>query len=432
MSATQLFKSPTQSALSFLATLQAGDGGWHPAGGSRGEAPVTGLAVMAMKSGQLSELDYGQAAAMNASRFFRTLTRADGSCPVHRGPDAAVTPLSTAAAMLSFILLDNDKRETRLVGVNHLVADLPSGARPEFGTWYMVSLALFQYDGPDGPCWKRWNPPMKNALVPMQSPSGLWAADSPAPDSICMTGFAGLTMEVYYRYSNVFGAAGGGGGRRGEPEGRPLAPPPAIRVYFPDTALWIPDLVTDAKGEARATLRMPDSITTIRFTARGVTKDTAIGEGIGRIESRQPFFVNLKAPAFFVAGDEAEVRAEVFNYTGGMVDTEATLSGVGFTLLGDAKRRVKVGASCESVSWRVRVSDVDTARFLVTTDRDAIEKSVPVKPPVPPVTRNFRGPAVVVPAGEKPLDLVVRISPKGSPLSKVLEALRYLNDYPHG
>jgi hypothetical protein len=431
MSATQPYKSPAQSALLFLVTRQAGDGGWHPAGGSRGEAPVTGLAVMAMKSGQLSELDYGQAAAMNASRFFRTLTRADGSCPVHRGPDAAVTPLSTAAAMLSFILLDNDKREPRLAGVKHLVADLPSGARPDFGAWYMVALALFQYDGPDGPYWKQWNQPLKNALVPTQSPNGLWAADAPAPDAICMTGFAGLTLEVYYRYANVFGAAGGGGSGGGS-EGKPLAPPPAIRVYFPDTALWIPDLVTDSKGEARATLRMPDSITTIRFTARGVTKDTAVGEGVGRVESRQPFFVNLKTPAFFVAGDEAEIRAELFNYTGGIVDAEPTLSGDGFTILGDARRRVNVGTSCESVSWRVRVLDVDAARFLVRTERDAVEKTVPVKPIVPPVARNFRGPVVVVPEGEKPVDLVVRISPKGSSLSKVLEALRFLNEYPHG
>ena len=85
-------------------------------------------------------------------------------------------------------------------------------------------------------------------------------AEAPLPDSICMTGFAGLTLMTYYRYSNVFGAKGG---RSAETEPLPLAPKPAIRIHFPDTALWIPDLVTDANGEARARLRMPDSITTM-------------------------------------------------------------------------------------------------------------------------------------------------------------------------
>jgi hypothetical protein len=34
--------------------------------------------------------------------------------------------------------------------------------------WYYSSLALFQDDGPEGGMWKKWNEPMKNALVPNQ------------------------------------------------------------------------------------------------------------------------------------------------------------------------------------------------------------------------------------------------------------------------
>ena len=30
---------------------------------------------------------------------------------------------------------------------------------------------MFQYDGPEGPMWKKWNEPMKNALVPSQKTS---------------------------------------------------------------------------------------------------------------------------------------------------------------------------------------------------------------------------------------------------------------------
>jgi hypothetical protein len=55
-----------------------------------------------------------------------------------------------------------------------------------------------------------------------------------------------------------------------------------------------------------------------------------------------------------------------------------------------------------------------------------------VKPRVAPRARSFRGPIVVVPPDETPVDLILRVTPKGSALSKVLEALRFLNDYPHG
>jgi len=432
MSATLLFKSPATSAIAFLASRQAGDGGWSPSGGDTGESPVSGLAVMALKSAQLSELDYSTRAATNASRFFQALTRNDGTCPTSHRPGAKVTRLTTASAMISFIFLNRDKKEPKLAGVRTLLNDLPSSSRVDYCGWYMAALAIFQYDGPDGPNWKRWNDPMKAALIELQR-DGLWASPGTVAETHCMTGFAGLTLEVYYRYANYFGATRGEGGAPRLPaEDAPLVPVPAIRVYFPDTALWIPSMVADAKGEARTTLLMPDSITTIRLTSRGVTRDTALGEGVGRIESRQPFFINLKSPAFFVAGDEAEIRAEIFNYTGAAIDDEVALSGDGFTLAEAAKRRVRVGESCESVSWRVRIADVSSLRFLVQSSRDAVEKRVPVKAVAPPSIRNFRGPVVTVPERETAVDLVLRVTPKGSPLSKVLEALRYLNEYPHG
>ena len=54
--------------------------------------------------------------------------------------------------------------------MNLLVSDLPEWKpnKIDFYYWYYASLALFQYDGPEGPMWKKWNEPMKNALVPNQ------------------------------------------------------------------------------------------------------------------------------------------------------------------------------------------------------------------------------------------------------------------------
>src|SRR4029079_6235809 len=78
----------------------------------------------------------------------------------------------SAVAVMSRIFIQK-KRDPGRNSVNLLV-----GAPPEWKTnkidfyyWYYTSLALFQYDGPDGPMWKKWNEPMKNALRPNQQTS---------------------------------------------------------------------------------------------------------------------------------------------------------------------------------------------------------------------------------------------------------------------
>ena len=80
--------------------------------------------------------------------------------------------------------------------------------------WYYASLALFQYDGPSGNVWKQWNEPMKDALVKNQQtpssgckngswePVGRWCGEG---GRVYATAINALTLEVYYRYANVFG-----------------------------------------------------------------------------------------------------------------------------------------------------------------------------------------------------------------------------------
>jgi len=122
---------------------------------------------------------------------------------------------------MSRIFIQKSKKEPALTAVTLLAGDLPAWKqyRVDFYYWYYASLALFQYDGPEGPLWSKWNEPMKNAIVPHQKgkadgcKAGSW---DPQDDR---WGFEGgrvyaaainaLTLEVYYRYANVFGAGTG-------------------------------------------------------------------------------------------------------------------------------------------------------------------------------------------------------------------------------
>ncbi|TAJ13704.1 MAG: hypothetical protein EPO68_13035 [Planctomycetota bacterium] len=105
-----------------------------------------------------------------------------------------------------------------------LVKDLPEVSADKLSVdyyyWYYGSLALNQFDGPDSPrkgqrYWKPWNEAMTRALLSLQDATekscakGGWLV----PDRWCHAGgpiYATatnvLTLEVYYRYANAFGA----------------------------------------------------------------------------------------------------------------------------------------------------------------------------------------------------------------------------------
>ena len=64
-----------------------------------------------------------------------------------------------------------------------------------------------------------------------------------------------------------------------------------LRRNFPDTAYWNPSVVTDADGNAKVTLTLPDSLTTWRMTARGLSTDTRVGQSVEDLVSTKPLLV---------------------------------------------------------------------------------------------------------------------------------------------
>jgi uncharacterized protein YfaS (alpha-2-macroglobulin family) len=101
---------------------------------------------------------------------------------------------------------------------------------------------------------------------------------------------------------------------------------PRVRKDFRDMAAWFPQLLTDAQGLARVTVRLPDNLTTWRATVRGITMGTDVGSAIQKIVSTQDFLVRLALPRFFTEGDVAAVTAVVHNDTDQPQDVQLTLA----------------------------------------------------------------------------------------------------------
>lgn len=234
----------------------------------------------------------------------------------------------------------------------------------------------------------------------------------------------------------------GGDGIGGGGEGEISAANP--RSDFPDTAIWLPALTTDADGVVTLTLDLPDSLTTWRLTAKAVTADTRVGEAVARIVTRQDIVVRPLLPRALTAGDQVFLSAFVHNYTalsqtltirirweGGLevasplTQTLALAPGTA-RIVGWAARAQSVGAVTVTISARSPIAG------------DAVQTVLPVRPLAVPQVESqvgeFQGAwetTVVLPT-DALNESFVEVQLARSLAGGVLLGLEYLTGYPFG
>lgn len=290
---------------------------------------------------------------------------------------------------------------------------------------------------------------------------------------------SGSSMEVEAEASLALQSSsatvGAVAGRLGSPEARPPSPlmkdeamksvaeqreaalkTPETREYFPDTALWVADVRTDATGHARVKVNFPDSLTTWRTTARGVTQSTQVGSTTHELITTKNLLVRLEAPRFFTEKDEVTLSAIVHNYLQSAKRVKVTLAASGIELNAEAPAVDQAGRPTTLEKW-IEVnpdgsSRVDftakivhegtatiTASALTDEESDAVKLSFPVLPHGLEKFEGFAG--GVDRAAERTLgipkerrmessELKITLSP--SIAAVLLNALDYLAEYPYG
>lgn len=211
-----------------------------------------------------------------------------------------------------------------------------------------------------------------------------------------------------------------------------------VRRNFPDTAFWLPQLVTDRNGVATVRFRLPDNLTEWRVTAMGTTGDLDVGSAVTRFTSAKSFAVRLSVPAVLTEGDEVTVSAVVSN------NGEAARTG-SVQFLGDSRALQIPAGQSQTVEWNWQAKrsgriPLSVAAKSADGRQDGEERTVTVLPHVQrtTLTKNVTlasGETVYgfqVPAGFRPdaSRLVVRLAP--SIFSQLLGTLDYLVAYPYG
>ncbi len=231
---------------------------------------------------------------------------------------------------------------------------------------------------------------------------------------------------------------------------------PAVQVRsdFRSTAVWLPDVKTDADGTATVKVKYPDSLTTWSATARVATAGNQFGIGNSTTRTKQPLIVRLQAPRFFVVGDQVTVSGVINNNTDEAMSVMPALNAEGLSVTGllvDGKpvnspqTPVEIKANSEArVDWLVAVKHASEAKLQVEARSgkyaDAMEKTFTVfEHGIEKfVTRSgkMRSDSVSIKLDipkERRADstkLTVQIAP--SMATTMLDALPYLIDYPYG
>lgn len=222
---------------------------------------------------------------------------------------------------------------------------------------------------------------------------------------------------------------------------------PKVRKAFPDTAFWVADANTGTDGKAQVKFAFPDSLTTWRTTARGITADSKVGSAFDKVIVRKNVMVRLVVPRFFRQGDQVTISAIVHNYLPNAKTARVSMQLTGLDLINGSTRDVNVPSKGEAkVDWRVKASNVlestVLAKALTDEESDAMELTLPVIPyglkmSIPrsgsiSQTNGESGEEIAFPDRSEPGGRMLQVDLSPSTAGAIFGALQYLTSYPYG
>jgi uncharacterized protein YfaS (alpha-2-macroglobulin family) len=158
-----------------------------------------------------------------------------------------------------------------------------------------------------------------------------------------------------------------------------------VREYFPDTALWKPDVVTGKDGKAQVEIEWPDSLTTWAVRVVGVDGTNKVGIARTEVKTTKKLVARLETPRFMVEGDRAKLAAVVHNdYAEPLeVTLKIKITGEGIEAVGDTEKTVTVGAGKDKRhDFEVQAIHAETVKIqlsaLSSKDKDALLKTFEV------------------------------------------------------
>ncbi|MBP88153.1 MAG: squalene--hopene cyclase [Planctomycetaceae bacterium] len=211
-------QKPAQRAIDYAVSIQAdadgGGGGWRYSPGQGADTSVAGWFVIALQSGQMSQLNVSHEALRKVSLFLDSVT-SDGIHYAYRAGESPKISM-TAEALLCRQYLGWSHSDPRLIqgmqAINAKPIDWDPAAITEIPSayyWYYATQVAHHMGGDD---WEKWNQVLRKEIPKAQVKSGRERGSwSPAGDQfgsqggrLYMTCLCTYMLEVYYRHLPVY------------------------------------------------------------------------------------------------------------------------------------------------------------------------------------------------------------------------------------
>jgi hypothetical protein len=212
MSGDAALRGPAQRAIDFIVAAQdPRTGGWRYRPRDNADTSVVGWQVMALKSGQMAELNVPAKTLQEAERWLLSMSGKGNQQGQFAYQQGRFNPAMSAEALLCLEYLGAD-RETEPLrhGADYLLANLPTKNRETSYFWYYGTQAMFHLQGQH---WQKWNDALHPLLVDTQHQQGPLAGTWDAKDNwersggrIYATSLRLLMLEVYYRHLPLYRA----------------------------------------------------------------------------------------------------------------------------------------------------------------------------------------------------------------------------------
>ncbi len=162
---------------------------------------------------------------------------------------------------------------------------------------------------------------------------------------------------------------------------------PRLRQYFPETLVWRPEIVSDAKGNASFSFPMADNITSWKMSIMASTLQGKVGTAEKEFRTFQPFFIVHDPPRVLTEGDRISLPVVFRNYSGKTQTVQTELQPQPwFSILSAPRQSVTIApdgdantvfsfravASTKNGTQRVSARNTETG--------DAVERQVTVHP----------------------------------------------------
>jgi uncharacterized protein YfaS (alpha-2-macroglobulin family) len=236
------------------------------------------------------------------------------------------------------------------------------------------------------------------------------------------------------------GAADGGGGGRD-------AGPGVVRKDFRVLAFWLGSVTTDAKGQAKTEVTLPESLTTYRIMAVAGDKQSRFGWAQNEIRINKPLLLTAAYPRFLAVGDKALFGSVIHSQLKQGGSASVTIKSLDPGILeftGDTTSKVEVaaGGSVEA-RFNATAKSIGEARVQMTVamngESDAFEDVIPVRILLSPETVAAYGEAkpqaketLEVPTGVVPGFGGLHIDLSSTAMVGLGEGAEYLVTYPYG